>query len=242
MKIEKLKKKYNFTEENLERIQNSVAEAEKNTEGEIVVAITSSSSFYILWEVFFSFLLSLFVVAILVPFSQNVSDFLAKIFWRQTKAYEIPLFLLLVQLASFLVFYLIANIPFVDRLIVPHSVMQKYVQNKALRQFVLSDICSTEKRSGILIFISVLEKRVQIVCDKGILNCTTQEEWNLLASELAKGFSSVGKNSTSSPTTAIVNTIEKCGSLFKKSFPLADKDENPNELDNGIVFVEGGEL
>ena len=40
MRIEKLKKKYSFTEENLKKIQDAVALAEKTTDGEIALAIT----------------------------------------------------------------------------------------------------------------------------------------------------------------------------------------------------------
>ena len=54
MKIEKLKKKYSFTEENLKKIQNAVATAEKTTDGEIALAITPSCSNYGFWELIFA--------------------------------------------------------------------------------------------------------------------------------------------------------------------------------------------
>ena len=68
MRIEKLKKKYSFTEENLKKIQDAVALAEKTTDGEIALAITPSCSNYGFWELIFAVVMGLITSACLLPF------------------------------------------------------------------------------------------------------------------------------------------------------------------------------
>ncbi|MDD7416718.1 MAG: TPM domain-containing protein [Treponemataceae bacterium] len=235
MTIDRLKKKYGFTASNISKIQKAVSDAENGSEGEVVFAISPSSAFYTSWELVFAGIFSILSFVIMIPFSSRIEAFLKSLFW-QSHSYFVPLFMLMVVLITFLVFFLIANISFVDRLIVPHRAMKSFVEKKALSQFVLSDICSTKKRTGILIFVSVLEHEVRIVCDKGILNATNQAEWDDIASELAKGFSE------KDPTCSIVKAIERCGALFKANFPVSVDEPDENELSDGVVFVEGGEI
>ncbi len=235
MTIERLKKKYAFTDENVSKIQKAVSDAEDASEGELVFAVSPSSAFYTSWELIFAGIFSILSFIIMIPFTARIEVFLKSIFW-QSHSYYVPLFMLMVVLVTFLVFYLIANIPFMDRLIVPRRAMQSFVEKKALSQFVLNDVCSTKKRTGILIFVSILEHEVRIVCDKGILDSTEQKMWDSIASELAKGFSS------KDPCDAAIKAIAECGALFKAKFPLAVDEHDENELSDGIVFVEGGEI
>ena len=67
MRLEKLKKKYSFTDENLKKIQEAVAAAEKNTDGEIALAITPSSSSYGFWELLFAVIMGLITHLALYP-------------------------------------------------------------------------------------------------------------------------------------------------------------------------------
>lgn len=235
MKISVLKKKYNFSEDNLSKIQQAVMNAEKNSEGEVAIAITPSSSFYTLWELLVAIVLSFLVSAFLVPFSSEIESFLLNVLW-QTNSWSVPLFILAIQMLSIAFFYLLSNISAIDRIIVPRRVMDGFVQNKALRQFVLSGVGSTKKRTGILIFVSVLEKKVQIICDSGILSSTTQDEWDSIATELAQGFSS------KDPSFAIIDALGKCANLFEQNFPLPQSECNENELSDSVIFVDGGEL
>ena len=87
--------------------------------------------------------------------------------------------------------------------------------------------------SGILLFFSVLERKIQIVADSGIASKISQKTWKDLANSLVEGFKS--KN----PTETIVKAIEECGQILAKEFPA--QNENPNELPDGLVILGGGE-
>ena len=232
MRIEKLKKKYSFTEENLKKIQNAVALAEKTTDGEIALAITPSCSNYGFWELIFAVVMGLITSACLIPFSSKIKTLIDSIYWDMND-YHFTFWIMMIVFISILFFYLIANIPFVDRLIIPKRAKKRAVYNKAIKTFVHSGVYKTKSNTGILLFFSVLERKIQIIADAGIASKISQKTWKDLASSLAEGFKS--KN----PTDTIVKAIEECGQILAKEFPA--QDENPNELPDGLVILGGGE-
>ena len=232
MRIEKLKKKYSFTEENLKKIQDAVSTAEKNTDGEIALAITPSCSNYGFWELIFAVVMGLITSACLLPFSSKIKTLIDSIYWDMND-YHFTFWIMMIVFVSILFFYLIANIPFVDRLIIPKRAKKRAVYNKAIKTFVHSGVYKTKSNTGILLFFSVLERKIQIVADSGIASKISQKTWKDLANSLVEGFKS--KN----PTDTIVKAIEECGQILAKEFPA--QNENPNELPDGLVILGGGE-
>ena len=232
MKAEKLKKKYSFTEENLKKIQDAVAKAEKTTDGEIALVVTSSCSNYGFWELIFAVVMGLITSACLIPFSSKINNFIDSIYW-DVNDYHFSFWILMFVFVSILIFYLLANIPFIDRLIIPKRVKEVSVYNKAIKTFVHSGVYKTKSNTGILLFFSVLERKIQIIADSGIASKVSYETWNDLANSLAEGFKS--KN----PTDTIIKGIEECGKILSKEFPA--QNENPNELPDGLVVLGGGE-
>lgn len=91
----------------------------------------------------------------------------------------------------------------------------------------------TRENSGILIFISLLERQVRIIADSGISAKISDDLWKLIADELAEG---IGKRDAAS---AIIGAIEKCGELLAQHFPA--EADNPDELSNNIIFLENPE-
>ena len=134
---------------------------------------------------------------------------------------------------SILFFYFIANIPFIDRLIIPKRVRNRAVYNKAIKTFVHSGVYKTKSNTGILLFFSIFERKIQIITDVGIANKIPNETWKSLALSLAEGFKS--KN----PTEVIIKSVEECAKILTKEFPC--QKENPNELPDGLVILGGGE-
>ena len=232
MRIEKLKKKYSFTDENLKKIQEAVAKAEKNTDGEIALAVTPSCNSYGFWELLFAVVMGLITSACLIPFSSNIKSFLDWIYW-DTNDYHFSFWLLFTVFVSILFFYFIANIPFIDRFIIPKRVRNRAVYNKAIKTFLHSGVYKTKSNTGILLFFSIFERKIQIITDVGIANKIPNETWKTLALSLAEGFKS--KN----PTEVIIKSVEECAELLTKEFPC--QKENPNELPDGLVILGGGE-
>jgi putative membrane protein len=128
------------------------------------------------------------------------------------------------------IFYLLANINFVDRLIIPKSVMQQKVDERAMRHFMEARIYDTKYRTGILIFISQLEHRVELLADKGISEKIPQEKWHDIVNHIIAGIKN-GKL-----VKHLTESITECGKLLAEHYPIHQDDIN--ELKDHIVILE----
>lgn len=233
MKTKSLLKKLNLGESDFTEIKNAVAQAEAKTTGEIALAVTPESSHYSFWELFASNCFAAIVLLVLLPFSSQISSFLNSLYWQNAPKWVIPFFYILVTFSSIALFFYICNIPFIDRIIIPRSIRTNCVNNRVLRYFTESGVYDTAEHSGILIFVSYMERQVRIVADRGISEKISQDMWNLIADELCENLK---KGETLS---AFTSAIEKCGDLLAQNFP--PHNENPNELPDGLVILEDAE-
>ncbi len=222
-------KKLRLTDDALERIALAVQDAEKNTDGEIVVAVAKESSRYSFWELLASVVCSVLIFAALLPVADSIFDLCARLFWIVPSWY-VPAFYGISSFAMIAILFSLANIPIIDRLVVPRFVRTACVTGSAFRLFAESGLHDTVSHSGILIYISVLERQVRIIADSGINKKISQDMWNLLADDLTAGL---GEKKYEA---AIVGTVQKCGELLAQHFP-AQKTEG-NELPNSLILLE----
>jgi len=232
MKAKKLMRKLSLSEKDLADIKDAVAKAEKKTNGEIALATTGESSDYSFFELFAAVILGAVCFALLLVFSARIETLIARLFWDE-KSWYLPAFFGFAEFAVIGLFFCFANIPVIDRFVIPRAVRKAKVYNRALKHFVESGTYETKDHTGILIFISCMEREVRIVADSGINAKIGQKEWDEIAQTLALG---IRERKTAS---ALVSVISKCGDLLEKHFPA--KKENPNELPDGLVILEAGE-
>ena len=230
MKHKTLIKKLNLKEEDFEAIKKAVQDAEKTTSGEIAVAIAPESSNYSFWELFASNCAALVLLAIIIPFTDKITALYNMIYWQNQPTWMVPLFYVVSAFAAILIFFYLTNIPAIDKLIIPRSVKRISVTNRAFRYFTESGVYNTKEHSGVLIYVSYMEKQVRIIADTGISEKISQDLWNLLADELAENIKK------GNITVGFTTIIEKCGQLLSENFPA--KEDNPNELKDGLVILE----
>ncbi|MEA1985939.1 MAG: TPM domain-containing protein [Candidatus Marinimicrobia bacterium] len=218
-----------LNEEDMKNIGEAVKNAEKNTSGEIATALINESDDYAKYELFFAFIAGFIYFSIMLFFSSEVKELIQCMFWNYNSSYLISFygFSIFVVIS---IFYFIANISTIDRLIVPKKVMQEKVNNRAMRYFMESGVYNTRDRTGILIFISTLEKQIQLIADSGINKKIEQSQWNEIVENIANGV----KEKTLSKN--LIESIDECGKLLSKYFPIKDDDEN--ELPNEINILE----
>ena len=124
------------------RIAEAIAEAERKTSGEIVAVLAAESSTYLyapfLWAS---------VVALTLPLILILGTW-----WPTSWIY-------LAQLGAF-AFVLTLTLPRPVRYaLVPQSVKRARVRRRALEQFLVQTLHTTEGRTGVLIFVSAAERR-----------------------------------------------------------------------------------
>ena len=94
-----------------------------------------------------------------------------------------------------------------------------------MRAFVEEEVFKTRDRTGILLFISVFEHRVEVIGDEGINEAVEPGAWEGVVSAIISGVRE-GRM-----TDGIVAGIEMCGDLLQKHGVQIEPDDT-DELDN----------
>ncbi len=200
-----------FTAEERERIKNAVALAESRTIGEIAVAVVDQSSQYHEAE----FLGGLFTGSV-------VSLVLTALFFHASVWSFIPL--------AFLFFFpchrLFRVIPVLKRVFVGRRRMKRAVKERALRTFYEKGLYRTRESTGVLFFLSLLERKVWVLADKGIHSKIHQPALNKFAGMVSRG---IGDGRAAD---ALCEAIEKMGELLAVDYPAtgAHLDQLPTDL------------
>ena len=221
--------KFKFKQNDIDKIKKAVTIAESKTSGEIATAIIKESDNYAFFELLFALIVGFIYFFVIMFFTDKIESIIKQMFWDYSNNYLLAFY----GFSTFLIislFYLFANIPFIDKLIVPHSIMNKKVNQRAVRYFMESGVYNTKDRTGILIFISILEKRVELLADKGINSKINQNEWDSIVGNITKGIkiNEIFKH--------LSESILTCGQLLEKHFPIQKNDKN--ELRDDIDILE----
>jgi len=221
--------KFKLKDSEKQQIENAVKNAEIKTSGEIATAFIKESYDYAIYELIFAVIISFFYFVIMMFFTSNIENWLQSRFWDYTSHYLIAFY----GFSTFLVgtiFYFLANISSIDRMIIPNKILKRKVQERALRHFVESGVYNTRDRTGILIFISLLEHQVVLLADSGIDEKIEQKQWQEIVDHIVSGIK------TNKMIDHLCRSIADCGNLLEQYFPI--KDDDSNELTNEIEELE----
>lgn len=218
-----------LSKNDMEKIGSAVKNAESKTSGEIATAIIKESYDYAIYELMFAVITGLVYFVAMMFFLGNVEQLLQENFWD----YSVHYLVMFYGFSTFIIitlFYFIANISSIDRLIVPKKIRNRKVQERATRYFMESGVFNTKDRTGILIFISIMERRVELLADSGINKKINPEKWQNIVDNIIKG---IKENDI---TSRLITSINECGDLLEKHFPIQADDKN--ELADGIEILE----
>lgn len=114
-------------------------------------------------------------------------------------------------------------------LLTPRRLRYARAHANAVRQFFAHNVHITEQRTGVLIFVSLAERYVEVVADAGINAKVAQEDWNGIVARLtaAAGADRLPEG--------LADAIDKAGALLAGHFPGGTS--NPNELDDHVVEI-----
>lgn len=218
-----------FDAEQRSKIEKSVAQAESLTSCEIVPVIASSSGRYDRAEDIFGLWLATIVACIAWWFFPRILDTSGS--WGSLPA-ALPLLGLIVSMiAAFIVgAYLGSKIDWVCRLFTPQKQMQEEVSDRARQVFFDQRVHHTSSESGILIYVSLLEKTAVIIGDRQVTDKLGQtflnELCNILIDDLHRG----------SIADALCHVIHVAGQRLSEIFPRHSSDIN--ELQNTLILID----
>ena len=221
--------KFKLKKDDLKKISSAVKKAESKTSGEIVTAIIKESYNYAIYELIFAVITGLTYFIIMMFFVGNIENWLHGIFWDYS-IHHLVMFYGFSTFIAITILYFIGNISNVDRFIVAKKIMQKKVNERAMRHFMESGVFNTKDRTGILIFISILERRVELLADSGINEKIPQGKWQNIVDNIIQGIKK--KN----VTAHLIESINDCGELLAQHFPIQPDDVN--ELSDEIDILE----
>jgi putative membrane protein len=204
---------YRFKEEELKKISNAVKKAEKKTSGEIVPFITNRAEDYFDGAAIFVF------VAVMV----------ATAFYFYYQPWHSVRGLLFSQLCGFLLGIVIVNFFPKTRLwFVSKKHIAKTTHRRAIQAFYENGLAKTRDKTGILLALFFLEKRVEVVADEAINSKLEQQTWDKVVETIVKN----AKNRQF--VEGFVGGIEQCGNILHEYFPR--KKDDRNELKDNLII------
>jgi len=206
-----------FSQADLDAIRAAVGEAEARTSGEIVPYVVDESDDYsnAAWK-------GAALGALLAPL-------VALAVHRWTSIWGIPLayWIALPALVGGAVGYLLALVPPVRRWMAGDELLEARARRRAAVAFLEQEVFHTGDRTGILLFVSLFERRVVLLADSGINQKVEQGQWKEITRRLA------GEIRRGRTGPAMVEAIRACGELLarhKVEIRADDRNELSDEL------------
>ena len=190
-------------------IAGAVREIEKQTDAEVVVVVRGRSGSYrqadYLCGAIVAFLGLMFVL--FSPFDFHT-------YWVPFDV--IALFLLGAFICS--------RTPTLRRLLTTKTFRAHAVRSGAAAMFYEAGIANTSAENGLLIYLSLLERRMEIIADRGILKAIPALKWNTNTFDLKRIAQHCDPNE-------LIESLRSLGRVLAEHMPPTG--ENPNELVDG---------
>jgi putative membrane protein len=100
------------------------------------------------------------------------------------------------------------------------------VQTNARAVFVERGVANTQRETGLLVYMSMVERRIEVIADRGVLDAVPALEWNQLLEKL--------RSRAASPKM-LVDVLRVLEPLLIRYLPARAGDRN--ELSNELRFV-----
>lgn len=211
----------NLTDADLERIRAAVGEAERRTSGEIVPYVVERSGSYevAVWRGASAAALGAMAVAVLVL--QVYSGWgLGWLFTSWGMA-------LLVSVAGVAGAVLTAAVAPLKRVFVGTALMARNVHRRASLAFLEEEVFHTRERTGILLFVSLFEHRIEVLGDAGINAQVTADEWIEVVDTIRRGIQH------DHFADGLVEAIGMCGRLLEQK-GVAVRPDDTDELPDNV--------
>jgi len=203
-----------ITQAERDKISQTVLEAEKHTTGEIVPMIVSQSDDYpgARWR--------------LAVAGALFSGFLAYFFLGD---YD-PVWILYAQIPGLYIGYALGNVGAILRLFMLQEKIDEEVNQRALQAFYEHNLHATKDHTAILIMVSLLERRVEILADTGINSKVSQDTWQGIVSDMITCIK------TNDLSEGFCIAVSECGEILAKDFP--GNRDNPDEVCNKLIIED----
>jgi putative membrane protein len=200
-----------FSEEERSRIKEATRGAESRTIGEIVVMVVDSSDLYREAEVFGGVL------------TGGLCSFIISAVFLDSSVWSF------IPLAFFFFFpsrLIFRMFPALKVAFITRRRIEEAVRQRAFQVFYEKGLYRTKMNTGVLFFLSLLERKVWVLADRGIYEKIDQETLNGFAEIVTRG---IGHHRG---CDALCEAIGRIGEALARHFPKTgdDTDELPDDV------------
>lgn len=103
-----------------------------------------------------------------------------------------------------------------------------HARDRAVMLFSKLRVWDTEHSNGVLIYLLLAERAIEIVADRGLTRQVPQAQWDALLAGMREAFV---RRQFEDGLTAAVAAVD---ALLRLHFPLAANEVNPNELPDSV--------
>jgi putative membrane protein len=221
-----------LSEADRERVAAAVAKAEAASDGEIVTIVAPRSDAYHDVALHYAVLLMLFVPAFWAFAPQSLVDWAASqlLGWNAELSRELVMLYMFAKLAgTFLVVRLVFAWMPLRLALTPGRTKSRRVHRKAVDLFRASCELKTRGRTGVLLYLSLAERRAEIVADEAIASQVDTEVWGEAMAAL------IDEVKQGRPGHGMALAVEKIGGVLAPILP--PKSDNPDELPNRLIML-----
>jgi putative membrane protein len=196
-------------------IKNLINEAEKRTKSELVPMIVHHSDQYPAAH-FRAAIIASFLFSLILYFSPlSIIN---------------PIYFLWIQLPGLYVGYFLGQVPFIKRLLITKEEIDYEVSQRAYEAFFHHNLHHTHEHNGVLIFISLMERKIKIIADTGIQSKVEKKVWDEIIADFSQNVQ------REQFTQALTEAIEAVAHVLENYFPNEGVKEN--ELKNDLIVEE----
>lgn len=221
-----------MTEADRVRVAAAVAAAEAHTSGEIVTILAANSDDYndvaLVWAALTGFA-ALLALSLFPDFYLGLYDRVTGSWAQERPAGRLFGFAALVAVLKFAAIWLLCQWRPLRRALTPAPIRHRRVHARALAAFRIGAERRTTGRTGILIYLSMTERRAEIIADETIATRVQPEVWGkALAAMLVQ--IKAGRMAD-----GLIAAVEQVGIVLAEHFPREEDDRN--ELPDRLIEV-----
>ena len=194
-----------LTEAELAQVHAELAAVEKKTVGEVLPVVLERSDAHhgASWLAGLSFLLA------------------GSVLGAGWLPWDRPWLVLLVQLGFVAIGYATARLlPGFLRLFVSEARAEEMAEEQAFQEFHRHELHATEGKTGVLLFVSLLERRAIVLADAGIDARVDEDQWKRTNEALLAGVA------RGSLKDGLIEGIRSTGNVLELHFPWTQGDRN----------------
>ncbi|QIL02868.1 hypothetical protein G7078_08775 [Sphingomonas sinipercae] len=211
------------------KVSAAIAQAEAQSNGEIVAVATPISDSYHDVALHWAALVLFAVLAWAAIWPASLvwwSDLLLGSWRPEPSLRELLTILLVLALLKFTAVLVVLKYLPLRLVLTPRATKSRRVRRRAIAVFKAAAERRTVGRTGILIYLSMAERRAEIVADEAILQVTTPETWGEAMAAL------IEQVKAGRPGDGIVAAISEVGAVLAQHFPRSTDDTNeiPDKL------------